>query len=121
VSPPPNLDEGLDADHDEDAPLRFRPVDNVVGPGTPPGPIERDLGENRLLAISAEEPASLIQAKQEACWRRAMEEELQAIEDNGTWTLTDLPQGRRAIGLKWVFKVKKDEHGAVVRYKGGSL
>jgi hypothetical protein len=46
-----------------------------------------------------------------------MEEELQAIEDNGTWTLTDLPQGRRAIGLKWVFKVKKDEHGAVVRYK----
>jgi hypothetical protein len=96
-------------------------VDDVVGPGTPPGPIERDLGENRLLAISAEEPASLIQAKQEACWRRAMEEELQAIEDNGTWTLTDLPQGRRAIGLKWVFKVKKDEHGAVVRYKGGSL
>jgi hypothetical protein len=121
VSPPPNLDEGLDADHDEDAPLRFRPVDDVVGPGTPPGPIERDLGENRLLAISAEEPASLIQAKQEACWRRAMEEELQAIEDNGTWTLTDLPQGWRAIGLKWVFKVKKDEHGAVVRYKGGSL
>jgi hypothetical protein len=86
VSPPPNLDEGLDADHDEDAPLRFRPVDDIVGPGTPPGPIERDLGENRLLAISAEEPASLIQAKQEACWRRAMEEELQAIEDNGTWT-----------------------------------
>jgi hypothetical protein len=117
VSPLPNLDEGLDADHDEDAPLRFRPVDDVVGPGTPPGPIERDLEENRLLAISAEEPASLIQAKQEACWRRAMEEEQQAIEDNGTWTLIDLPQGRRAIGLKWVFKVKKDEHGAVVRYK----
>jgi hypothetical protein len=46
-----------------------------------------------------------------------MEEERQAIEDNGTWTLTDLPQGRRAIGLKWVFKVKKDEHGAVVWYK----
>jgi hypothetical protein len=75
------------------------------------------MGENRLLAIRVEEPTSLIQVKQEACWRRAMEDELLAIEDNGTWTLTDLPQGRRAIGLKWVFKVKKDEHGAVVWYK----
>jgi hypothetical protein len=46
-----------------------------------------------------------------------MEEELRAIEENRTWTLTKLPLGRRAIGLKWVFKVKKDEHGAVVRDK----
>jgi hypothetical protein len=79
--------------------------------------MEHGLGENRLLVVSAEEPASLIQAKQEACWRRAMEEDLQAIKENGTWTLTDLLQGWRAIGLKWVFKVKKDDHGAVVRYK----
>jgi hypothetical protein len=46
-----------------------------------------------------------------------MEEELWSIEENRTWTLTELPQGRRAIGLKWVFKVKRDEHGAVVRHK----
>ncbi|WVZ50368.1 hypothetical protein U9M48_001626 [Paspalum notatum var. saurae] len=46
-----------------------------------------------------------------------MEEELRAIEENRTWTLTELSPGRRAIGLKWVFKVKKDEHGAVVRHK----
>jgi hypothetical protein len=46
-----------------------------------------------------------------------MEEELRAIEENCTWTLTELPPGRRAIGLKWVFKVKRNEHGAVVRHK----
>jgi hypothetical protein len=46
-----------------------------------------------------------------------MEEELKAITDNGTWTLTELPQGRKAIGLKWVFKVKKNEHGAVTHHK----
>jgi hypothetical protein len=46
-----------------------------------------------------------------------MEEELRAIEDNMTWTLTDLPPGHQAIGLKWVFKAKKDEQGAVVRHK----
>jgi hypothetical protein len=45
-----------------------------------------------------------------------MEEELRAIEKNRTWTLTELPPGQRAIGLKWVFKVKKDEQGAVVRH-----
>jgi hypothetical protein len=33
------------------------------------------------------------------------------------WELTELPSGRSAIGLKWVFKVKKNEHGDVVRHK----
>jgi hypothetical protein len=38
-----------------------------------------------------------------------MVEEIRAIEENGTWSLTDLPPDRKAIGLKWVFKVKRDE------------
>jgi hypothetical protein len=57
------------------------------------------------------------QAISEVPWCKAMKEELKAIEDNNTWTLIDLPAGRKAIGLKWVFKVKKDEKGAVVRHK----
>jgi hypothetical protein len=46
-----------------------------------------------------------------------MTEEIQAIEDNHTWVLTDLPPGRRDIGLKWVFKVKRDEKVSVVKHK----
>jgi hypothetical protein len=46
-----------------------------------------------------------------------MEEELRVIEENRTWILTDLPPGCQTIGLKWVFKVKRDEQGAVVRHK----
>jgi hypothetical protein len=46
-----------------------------------------------------------------------MEEEMAAIKENQTWTLCDLLHGRRAIGLKWVFKVKRDEAGAVVKHK----
>jgi hypothetical protein len=46
-----------------------------------------------------------------------MVEELWAIEENNTWELTELPSGRSAIGPKWVFKVKKNEHGDVVRHK----
>jgi 6-phosphofructokinase len=46
-----------------------------------------------------------------------MEEEMKSIEENKTWSLVDLPAGHKPIGLKWVFKVKKDEHGAIVKYK----
>jgi hypothetical protein len=69
------------------------------------------------MIASAEEPTSLVEAEQDPSWHRTMEEELKAITDNGTWTLTELPQGRKAIGLKWVFKVKKNEHGAVTHHK----
>lgn len=44
-------------------------------------------------------------------WLTAMNTELAGIEKNETWELTELPEGRKAIGSKWVFKVKKDEHG----------
>ncbi|GKB58690.1 putative ribonuclease H-like domain-containing protein, partial [Tanacetum coccineum] len=33
------------------------------------------------------------------------------------WKLVDLPNGKRAIGTKWVFKNKKDERGIVIRNK----
>lgn len=39
-------------------------------------------------------------------WRHAMERELQSLEDNKTWTLTELPPGRQPIKSKWVFKLK---------------
>ena len=46
-----------------------------------------------------------------------MEEELECILDNKTWTSSALPAGHRAIGLKWVFKLKKDPEGNVVKHK----
>lgn len=69
MSQPQDPGEALDAEHDEDAPLRFRAMEDVVGPGTPPGYAMRDLGAGRLLVVSAEEPASVKQAMEESCWR----------------------------------------------------
>ena len=46
-----------------------------------------------------------------------MQSEMQAIEENRTWDVSDLPAKQKAIGLKWVFKVKKDPDGNVVKYK----
>ena len=46
-----------------------------------------------------------------------MEEELNSIKENDTWELVDLPEGRQAIGSKWVYKIKYDQHGNEARFK----
>lgn len=42
---------------------------------------------------------------------------MRSIHENTTWELTALPYGHRAIGLKWVFTLKKDPTDHVVKYK----
>ena len=46
-----------------------------------------------------------------------MEQDLKSVEHNRTWELVPLPRGHHPITLKWVFKLKKDEQGAVIKYK----
>lgn len=46
-----------------------------------------------------------------------MLEEMAAIKEKETYELVDPPVGCRPIGLKWVFKVKRDEKRVVVRHK----
>jgi hypothetical protein len=46
-----------------------------------------------------------------------MDEELGSIRDNNTWKLVDLPNNHKAIGLKWVYKIKKDAEGNLVKHK----
>lgn len=46
-----------------------------------------------------------------------MEEEIQDIKKNDTWELDSLPSGNQVIGVKWVYKVKKNSKGEVERYK----
>lgn len=50
-------------------------------------------------------------------WRMAMQSEYEALMDNNTWDLVDLPLGRKAIKTKWVFRTKKDVTGQIDRYK----
>ncbi|GKD08874.1 putative ribonuclease H-like domain-containing protein [Tanacetum coccineum] len=46
-----------------------------------------------------------------------MQEELLQFKLQQVWTLVDLPNGKRAIGTKWVYKNKKDERGIVIKNK----
>nr|GEV75858.1 hypothetical protein [Tanacetum cinerariifolium] len=56
-------------------------------------------------------------SKEMLCWIEAMQEELLQFKLQKVWTLVDLPNGKRAIGTKWVFRNKKYERGIVVRNK----
>jgi hypothetical protein len=50
-------------------------------------------------------------------WYEAAAVKMQAHLDNGTWELVKLPAGRKAIGSKWVFKIKHNTNGSIERYK----
>ncbi|CAI7812144.1 unnamed protein product [Closterium sp. NIES-53] len=66
------------------------------------------------------EPATLKEALESSYveeWKKAMESELKSIEENGTWELVELPEGRKAITSKWLFKIKSDADGKIERYK----
>ena len=53
-----------------------------------------------------------------AHWIAAMEDELKSHQENGTWgEETTLPTGRTCVGTKWLFKIKRDKDGNILRYK----
>ena len=72
--------------------------------------------EYLLLAIN-EEPWNYNEAKESKEWRDACEEEISSIEKNKTWNLVELPIGVKPIGLKWVFKIKRNSDGSINKFK----
>ena len=50
-------------------------------------------------------------------WKEAIDSELTSLKKNNTWDLTELPAGRRPVGNKWVFTIKRDGESRIDRYK----
>jgi hypothetical protein len=102
-----------DAVDSDGAALRFRTVQNINDTTEEVQGFEH----SGLCLYAAEEPRGVDEALSEQCWRDAMQAELGSIKSNGTWELSALPPGHCAIGLKWVFKVKNDPQGNIIKHK----
>ena len=67
-----------------------------------------------------EAPSTLEEAKKRPDWENwfcAMEEEIRTLRKMNTWELTSLPKDRNPISCQWVFALKKNASGEIVRYK----
>ncbi|GKV32736.1 hypothetical protein SLEP1_g41320 [Rubroshorea leprosula] len=63
------------------------------------------------------DPLTYEEAVKEEKWQKAMAEEIGSIERNQTWELTDLLEGHKTTGVKWIYKTKLKENGAVDKSK----
>nr|XP_016439502.1 PREDICTED: uncharacterized protein LOC107765379 [Nicotiana tabacum] len=66
---------------------------------------------------SISEQTIFSEASQDPRWVEEMRAEIQALEENKTWEVVQLPPEKSPIGLKWVFKVKYKANGDVERFK----
>ncbi|XP_010526680.1 PREDICTED: uncharacterized protein LOC104804180 isoform X2 [Tarenaya hassleriana] len=70
-----------------------------------------------LNITTAPEPQSYTQAAKFESWRQAMKLELEALIRTNTWSICTLPDGKNAVGCKWVFKTKYNADGSIERHK----
>lgn len=72
-----------------------------------------------LAAISADrEPKSFVEAVKDGRWRDAMQAEIHALENNGTWVVTQMPPRKKALGCRWVYKIKYKSNDTIERFNG---
>ena len=67
--------------------------------------------------ISGEQPSSYESAVKEEIWRQAMREEMEAIENKSTWDLVKPHEKSRPIGVKWIYKIKRNSTVEITRHK----
>lgn len=70
-----------------------------------------------LSITNAIEPQTYKQAIKSQQWIDAMNNELQALTTNNTWSLTTLPKDKVVIGCRWVYRIKHKADGTLERYK----
>ncbi|GKB82983.1 retrovirus-related pol polyprotein from transposon TNT 1-94 [Tanacetum coccineum] len=67
--------------------------------------------------LAKEEPKNYKEAMEESFWIEAMQEEIHEFERLEVWELVPRPDKAMIINLKWIFKVKLDEYGGVLKNK----
>ncbi|KAL8087732.1 hypothetical protein AgCh_037766 [Apium graveolens] len=96
------------------APRKMRSLDNIYEATSP---VQKSFDYSLFCLMAECNPVTFEEASEERKWNKAMDEEIGAIKKNDTWELTDLLEGHKAIGVKWVYKTKTNQDGEVEKYK----
>ena len=107
---PSNEQRDQDQFSEEDRPERFRSLQEIYDE-------TQATEEDEACLFSREEPIFYKIAVKEEVWRKAMKEELEALEKNSTWELVKLLEKCKSIAVKWIDKIKGDVYEEITRYK----
>nr|GFC89682.1 retrovirus-related Pol polyprotein from transposon TNT 1-94 [Tanacetum cinerariifolium] len=102
--------------------IKDHPLDYIIGPLSRPISTRLQLHEQALFCyydafLTSVEPKTYKEALTQACWIEAMQEELHEFERLKAWELVPRPDKVMVITLKWIYKVKLDELGGILKNK----
>ncbi|GJS57755.1 putative ribonuclease H-like domain-containing protein [Tanacetum coccineum] len=98
------------------------PLDNIVGNPSRPVSTRKQLASDALWCcfhteLSKVKPKNFKMAVTEDSWFEAMQNEIHEFDRLELWVLVPKPKGVMIIALKWIYKVKLDEYGDVLKNK----
>ncbi|GKC19859.1 putative ribonuclease H-like domain-containing protein [Tanacetum coccineum] len=98
------------------------PLENIIGEIARPVSIRLQLHKQALFCyydafLTTVEPKTYKDALTQSCWIEAMQEELNEFERLEVWELVPRPDKVMVITLKWIYKVKLDELGGILKNK----
>ncbi|PWA78868.1 Retrovirus-related Pol polyprotein from transposon TNT 1-94 [Artemisia annua] len=98
------------------------PIDNIIGNPSRPVSTRRQLTTDALWCfvsnvLSKGEPKDYKEALTKMSWFTAMQDEIHEFDRLDVWELVPPPDCAMIIALKWIFKVKLDEYGEVLKNK----
>nr|GEY64360.1 retrovirus-related Pol polyprotein from transposon TNT 1-94 [Tanacetum cinerariifolium] len=98
------------------------PLDNVIGNPSRPVSTRKQLATDALWCLynsvlSKVKPKNFKSAITKDCWFQAIQDEIHEFDRLQVWELVPQPDYVMIIALKWIYKVKLDEYGDVLKNK----
>nr|GEZ60415.1 hypothetical protein [Tanacetum cinerariifolium] len=122
ASPQSNVQPNHPMTHHNSKWTKDHPLNYIIGPLSRLVSTRLQLHEQALFCyydafLTSVEPKTYKEALTQACWIEAMQEELHEFERLEVWELVPRPDKVMVITLKWIYKVKLDELGGILKNK----
>nr|GEZ79446.1 hypothetical protein [Tanacetum cinerariifolium] len=122
ISPQSNVQPNHPMTYPNSKWTKDHPLNYIIGPLSRPVSTRLQLHEQALFCyyddfLTSVEPKTYKEALTQACWIEAMQEELHEFERLKVWELVPRPDKVMVITLKWIYKVKLDELGGILKNK----